>query len=50
MIFNPSGGAVRVEAGDLLIAIGRAEALMRVNAIDARSTNKSKARISKSDG
>ncbi|MGZ5482220.1 MAG: potassium channel family protein [Pyrinomonadaceae bacterium] len=34
--FNPSG-SVRVEAGDILIAIGRAESLMKLNALTRRA-------------
>lgn len=35
--FNPSG-SVRVEAADLLIAIGRAESLMKLNALTRGNT------------
>jgi len=35
--FNPSG-SVRVEAGDILIAIGRAESLMKLNALTRQNT------------
>lgn len=35
--FNPSG-SVRVEAGDILIAIGRAESLMRLNTLTRRAS------------
>ena len=48
MMFNPAGEA-SLEAGDLLIAIGRAEALAELSDL-ARGTTKSKAAISKSDG
>lgn len=32
MIFNPAG-SIKIEAGDILIAIGRAESLMKLNAL-----------------